>query len=142
MIFARRNLTLAVAILVATTVAVLASFAPLPLADAHTLAVVAGTGLAMAVPSGNPGLHPTAQHVINSLEAHFAAVGKALEAGAPDWMKAHVESAFADVKAKLDEFGAEFANEFEALKARVTGAKKAAATTAPAAAEPEKQVAA
>lgn len=56
----------------------------------------------------NAGISAEAQHVINSLEAHFGAVKRAVETGS-DALVASVDKAWADVLAQLKTWGVEFA---------------------------------
>lgn len=132
LLYARFGVPLLALTLLVTAVAVL-SFVSAGVAEARVVATVfAGTSLAMAVPA-NPGLAPEIQHVINALEAHFNAIGDALSKGAPSWLEAHVQEALDDVKAALDKLGVTFAQEFEALKARVAGKAAGPGDTAKAA---------
>lgn len=58
---------------------------------------------------GKPQLSAEAQHVINSLEAHFNAVDNAMKTGAAPWLRDHLEQLRGEVGAALSKFGAALA---------------------------------
>jgi hypothetical protein len=64
----------------------------------------------------NVGLSAEGQHLINSLEAHFAAVKRLYDTGgASEGVVKHADAAFAEVLKRLDAWGLEFAAELEGV---------------------------
>jgi hypothetical protein len=103
----RRMLAISLVVAVAAVALFALSFVGVGFAEARGgAAVFAGSTLAMAA-LPNAGISAEAQHLLNSLEAHFAAV-KAAVANGSDKLLAHVESAWADVLGAIE--GVEFSD--------------------------------
>jgi hypothetical protein len=113
-IFMRRMLAISLVVAVAAVAVFALSFVGVGVAEARGgAAVFAGGTLAMAA-LPNAGISAEAQHLLNSLEAHFAAV-KAAVANGSDKLLAHVEDAWDDVLAAIK--GVEFSDGTKATAA-------------------------
>lgn len=110
----RRLAVIASLFVVVAIAAVAVSFAGVSPAEAH-VALAGTTTLAMAA---NAGISDEAQHLLNSLEAHFEAVRRAVASGS-DALIAHVEKAWEDVLAAIE--GVEFSGKTDAGAGETAG---------------------
>ena len=85
--------------------------------------------------TSNAGISAEAQHVLNSLEAHFAAVVAATK-GADKATIDHVKSAFEAVLKRLDAWGVRLARDVTEVHVDVGTAGQAAMPAKPAPAKP------
>ena len=74
-----------------------------------------------ATPRAATGLTAEAQHVINSLEAHFQALVKLAQTGGVPAVVAEVQTAWEEVSDRLEAWGQQFAQDAEVVAAGVKG---------------------